>query len=333
MTSLSKFFVEKPLAANLISILVVCIGIFSFTKLKRQATPLVDMQQLRVISALPAASPKDVELNVTSKLEESLEGVSGIKKYYSHSAEGKSTIEIFIDPDAKDIEKVKDDVRRAIESVQDLPEEMIDKPFVREIKVDDMIVYELAIIFDEYSPQKIKDVGRALKRKILDIEEVAKVVENSVPKREIKILLNGKKLRDKQVSVEEVLMAIKNNKVRLSGGTLESFTAEKGIITVSEFENPEDIGNIVIRSTTSGRFIYVKDVAVIKDDFEKPEKILRFNGHRGASLLIVKKASADLIEMVDKVEEVKKAYEETAPKDLPLLTTWDFSVNTSCSYK
>ncbi|SMF64914.1 efflux RND transporter permease subunit [Pseudobacteriovorax antillogorgiicola] len=328
MTSLSKFFVDKPLAANLVSILVIAIGLFSFLQLKRQATPLVDMQQMRIMSVLPAASPKDVELNVTTKIEEALEGVSGLKKYISHSSEGRSTIEVFIDPDARDKEKVKDDVRRAVESVQDLPDEMLDKPYIQEIKVDDMIVYELAIVFDQYSPQKIKEVGRQLKRKLLEIGEVARVRENAIPEREIKILLNNKKLNAKQVSVEEVLMAIKNNKIRLAGGTLESFTAEKGIITVSEFANPQDMGNIVIRSTSSGRHIYVKDVATILDDFEKAEKIVRFNGRRGGSLLIVKKASADLIELVDKVEVVKKEFLETAPEDLSLLTTWDFSVNT-----
>ena len=143
--------------------------------LRRQATPLVDMQQMRVITKVPAASPEDIELNVTKKLEDSLEGVSGLKKFISNSAESVSTIEVFIDPNASDTDKVKGDVRRAIESVQDLPEEVLDRPQIFEIKVEEMIVYELGIAFAEYSPGRIAEISRQLKRELQDLKQVARV--------------------------------------------------------------------------------------------------------------------------------------------------------------
>ncbi len=328
MTYLIRYFIHKPIAANLLSLTIVLMGLLAFKHLKRQATPLVDMQQMRIISTVPAASPKDIELNVTTKLEEALEGVSGIEKILSNSTESVSTIEVYIDPDASDSEKVKSDIRRAVESVQDLPEEMLEKPHIFEIKVEEMIIYELGIAFNEYDPKRIAEVSRQLKRELQGLSEVATVRESAVPEREIKIYLNAHKLDQYQVSIEEVYQSITNNKIRLSGGVLKKGDQEKSIITLAEFDDPYEVQDIVIRSTSTGQHIFVKDVARIVDGFTKDDRILRFNGMRGASLLVTKKSAADIINLVEKIEDIKNRMQKRGPPDLHLVTTWDFSIAT-----
>ena len=328
MTAVVKFLIDRPLATHIVSIIVLMLGIFSFFQLKRQATPLVDLEQVRIVSFVPAASSKDIELNVTTKLEEALESVNGIEKHFSTSSEGRSTIEVFLDPDAADKEKIKSDIRRAIEGVDDLPEEMLKQPQVFEIKVEEIVVYELAIIFDRYDEKRIATTARELKREILKLDGVARVRYNGVPEREVKVLLNPKLMQRFQVSSDEIIHAIRSNKIRLGAGTLESFRAERGIITISDFDDPKELGEIILRSTSSGQSVRISDVARVDDSFAKQDLITEFNGQRGASLLIVKKSSADIIELVDRIEALKADYLRKTPDDLSLITTWDFSVNT-----
>lgn len=329
MKLLAKFFIERPLAANILSLFFIIAGLVSFSSLKRQATPLIHMGEIRIFSALPAASPEDIELKITNKIEDALETVSGLKNYKSTSSEGLSTIEVFIDPDAPDQKDVRDEVRRAVESVTGLPEDMPDKPLIQEIRVDDMIVYDLAIVFDTPSPGKLQKVSRELKKRLKEIPEISQVKENNVPEREIKILLDANKLHKFQVSIDEVIQTIQSNSIRLSAGSIERNSHEKTILTVSEFENPQDVGNLVLRSTARNQRIYIRDIAKIIDGFKKQDRIVRVNGHHASSLLIKKKASADLIDMVEKIEAVKRDYLRKNPdKGLSLVPTWDFSIAT-----
>lgn len=328
MGAIAKYLIDRPLATNLISLVLIVLGIFSFFKLNRQATPLVDMDQMRITAIVPAASPADIELSVTRKLEEALEGVSGIQRHFSHSSEGRSTIEIFIDPETPDKEKVKTDIRQAIDSVQDLPEEMLDRPQIMEIRVDEIVVYELAIVFDEYDPARISSVARDLKRRLLDFDEISKVINSSIPEREVHIKLDPQKLRQYQVGIDEVIHAIQENKIRLSGGMLEAEDRERSIVTISDFDNPKDIAQLVIRSTAGGRRILIGDIATVVDSFADQESIAKYNGKQGGSLMIKKKASADIIRLVEKIEALKTSYMKNAPSDMQLISTWDFSVNT-----
>ena len=70
----------------------------------------------------------------------------------------------------------------------------------------------------------------------------------------------------------------------MSGGNLESFTAEKSILTISEFERPEDIGQIIVRASDLGYLVRIKDIAVVKDTFAEDPVIIKYNGENGMSL-------------------------------------------------
>ena len=326
MIALADYFIRKPLAANMASIIILALGISALIGIERQATPLVELDEVRIISILPTASPQDVELNVTVPIEEALESITDIQKYVSHSSEGQSFITVFIESDAKDKKKVRDQIRRAVDSVRNLPEEMPEKPRVLEVKVEDIVVFEVAAVLEKYDPARIVEITRKLKKQLMKLEGVSRVRESGIPKKEIKIYLNPKSLKKYQMSIEEVLRGIKQNKVRLGGGALESFTHEKGILTISEFENPKDLGQIVLRSTGNGQQVKLKQVARIAEGYKKQDTLVRYNGKRGGSLLVVKRANADIIDLVDRIQVLKQEFLATSPSDLKLLTTWDFSV-------
>jgi len=285
---------------------------------------------MNITTDYPGASPEDVELNITVKIEEAIKEIDGIDKYISSSLENRSSIVVFIDPDYDDKEKVKADIRRAVDSISDLPVEVEDKPFIDEEKIDNMPIYEVALSIKNDDKKLLNYHEKKLKKILLNLDCVSKVYESGIRDREYRILLNRNKMKIHAITFNDVIEAIKNNKIRMSGGSLESYTAEKGILTFSEFSKPEDIENIIIRASGLGsKKIQIKDVGRVIDDFAKINIINKYNGHTGVALWVAKKPKADVIRAVDKIKEVLDNYKKSeAVEGLNFFSTWDASIET-----
>jgi multidrug efflux pump subunit AcrB len=326
--SIIRYLIDRPLVTKLMIIFIFGLALSAILRVQRQGYPRVDMEKMNITTVYPGASPEDVELNVTVKLEEALKEVDGLEKYTSRSMESQSRIQVFIDPDAEDKEKVKQDVRRAIEGVSDLPSEVEDKPYVFEVKVDNFSIYEVALTLPGADEKKLRYHAKELKKRLVDIGNVSKVNESGIRDREIQIQLNRQKMARHFVSFQEVIAAIKQNKLRVSGGSIESFTSEKGIVTFSEFERPEDVEQIIVRASDLGYKVRIKDVGRVVDSFAKDDQIIKYNGTRGMSLWVSKKGTADIISTVDSIKAVVADYQQAAPKDLHIFSTFDESIQT-----
>lgn len=326
---LIKFLINRPKIVFLLLLFICGLAFSSLLNLKRLSYPRIDFERMFVTTIYPGASPEDVELNVTIKLEEALKEVDGIDYYTSRSMEGVSSIRVTVDPENEDPEKVKGEIRRAVEGVSDLPEEVQDRPNIFEAKVDNWSIYEVALVMDGANERLLRTHARRLKRRFKDLEVITRVWETGVRDREFRILIDQRKMDRKQVSFKEVLNAIKSSKVRISGGQLESFTSEKGIVTFSDFESPKEIERIIVRSNEIGEPIRVRDLGTVVDSFAKKNLIIRFNGKVGVSLYFSKKGSADVIRAVEKIKEVVEKYkEENAPEGMRFLSTFDASIET-----
>lgn len=329
MITIARYLILRPLLTNVLLFLLLLVSGYSLQFVQRQGMPRVDLGKVNIHTVYPGASPEDVELNVTIKLEDAIKGVSGVESYFSRSMENISFLQVTIDSDAEDMEKVKQDLRTAIERVNDLPEEVTDRPYLYEIKIDDRPIYEVAITLDEFDEPTLRHHARELKRKIMNIEDVSYVHEVGMRDREIQILLSKEKMAEKYISFDDVIRAIKLNKLRLSGGSLESYTTERGIVTLSEFKNPKDVAEIILRANLGGGYVRIGDVGRIVDGFEKANQIIKFDGRRGISLMVVKKGSADVITTVDEIKKVIENHKLDLPqKGMRFHSTWDDSIET-----
>lgn len=329
MFRIVSYLIARPLVSNLLIFFIIFLAFAQSTRLKRQGFPRVDLKKMVITTIYPGAAPEDVELNVTAKIEEALEEVDGIDYYSSISLENQSVIEVSIDPDAEDPEDIKADIRRAVDGVSDLPDEIDDDPHILEIKVDNFEIYEVALVSDTVDRKTLRKYILDLKQKILRLDTVARVYEKSIPDREIRVLLNQKKMQQKFISFSEVTDAIKHNKLRLSGGSLESYTSRKGIVTFSEFENPEDIEEVYIRASDLNYAVQIKDIGRAVEALEEQNEIVRYNGRPGMSIYVVKKGRADIIEAVEDIKQVVAEYRQnTLPDTVESFSTFDASIDT-----
>ncbi len=117
-----------------------------------------------------------------------------------------------------------------------------------------------------------------------------------------------------RLPLSQVIAAIQARNIRASGGSLESYTSEKNVVTLSQFRDPMEVGDVIVRSTLDGAIIRIKDLAVIYDSFEEERIIPRINGKKAISFVMTKDENADIVRTV---EAIKALVEEEKQKTCP----------------
>lgn len=303
-----KFLMHRPLLVNLILIFIVLASIISMYRMQRVALPRIDLYNVSIYTVYPGAAPEDVELNVTRKIEESIKGISDIEKYTSLSIENMSIVNMDIRRDTEDKDEVINDIRDAINNITDFPDEITEKPTIYEEKADEWPMLYIGIYTENESSDEYIRIAKDLKDEILPLSTVAEVSIAGSTDPEVRILLDKEKLKEYKLSIEEIISAIQANKIRLSAGSLESYTSETNIVTLAEFEKAEDVGDIIIRINDAGNDIMLKDISRIVSTYEEQNTLNRINGHKGTTLTITKQGNADIIRAVAQVNKTITAF-------------------------
>jgi len=109
--------------------MIIFFGINFIRTLQRDRFPNVDWGWVDILTEYPGDSSGDVELNVANKIEDALQGISGIKYVCSLSVENVSNVYVQIDPDVRDTDKVKNNIRDAVGRITDFPDEVTESPY------------------------------------------------------------------------------------------------------------------------------------------------------------------------------------------------------------
>jgi multidrug efflux pump subunit AcrB len=305
-------------------VFIIMLGAINMIRTQNQGYPAVDFGVVNITTVYPGAAPEDVEVRVTTKIEDELKTVSGIDSMQSGSMENISVISVILEEDA-DYEEVVDDIQKAVNQVDDFPEEVESPPQVVEVNNDRIPIKEIAIIGSADYETKRK-YALNLEKRLQANDEVGKVEKLGYLDREVQIEVNQTALDRKYVSLMSVVNAIQLHNIRLSGGDVAS-NPEKKVVLMSEFEDPLDVKNVIVRSGFDGNRVVLTDVAKVVDGYEKPEKIYRYNGHDTINVIIYKKENSDILVATDEVESILEEFRETLPDNVRAEVIVDYSVS------
>ncbi|MFI5391500.1 MAG: efflux RND transporter permease subunit, partial [Bacteriovoracales bacterium] len=319
-----QYFAGQHYFTLIITIIVIVLGSYALTKINKDKDPRIDFGQMEITTIYPGASPEDVELKVTNKIETQLEGISGLKNYYSVSSENISNITVYIDENVRDQKKVKDEIRRAVDRVNDFPAEVDNRPIITDINTSVFPIIDVGLTGDlPYA--KLREVARILKKKLEKIEGVSSLDPLSYMAREVKVKVSPEKIKNFNISLDEIFMAIKNENIRSAGGHVGNVGQEKNIITTSQFKSPMEVGDVIVRSSIEGFSIRVKDLSKIEDDFKDFDVISRMEGKPAITFTVYKNENADVVKTVDQIRELIQAEQKYLPEGLKLTLTNDVS--------
>ena len=323
MKKLMEFMIDRALVVNLISVFLLVMGVFAIFSINREAFPNVNLDQVQVNAVYPGASPKEVELLLMTPIEQELKSINGIDKMVSMSFPGSGRIILEVDPGASNRDQITNDISLAVSRAK-LPSDLPADPVVIEIDGSVFPIIRMAVAAP-VNDVELKRLGSDIKDDLLNIKGVAQVTILGERKSEIRITVDPVRMDKERISISDISQSIQGWNLNTPGGDIRTPDGQKMVRIVGEFASTKDAGNLVLRSTASGRVLKLKDVATISESLEAPQVTYEVNGKPALSMMILKKSDGDIIDTVDAV----KTYLETVPErygaEVEIKTFQDFS--------
>jgi multidrug efflux pump subunit AcrB len=282
MEGVIRWWVNNPVAANLLMIGIILSGYLGFVSMEREAFPQIQGDQAQVTIPWPGAAPQEVEEQIIKRIEDQLENVDNIKRVYSTAVEGMASVNIETFPDI-DFNGFLDDVRNAVESIPSLPRD-IENRRVERVQFRGQMMR--MAVYGDLRERELFRLAEELKDEVAALPYISTILLSGVRQEEVSIELSEDAMRRYGLTFAEVARAIGNDSVNLSSGQVRTNTGDVQLRARNLADTQSDFEDIVIRQTPSGASITVGDVARVVDGYVDDRIITRVDGKPAVMLEI-----------------------------------------------
>lgn len=294
------WFVNNPIAANLLMLLVLFAGLFAAFNRPMQAFPPFPPKSVTVSTSYPSSSAEIVERSVTIKIEEAVTGLSGVKKITSTTNRDGSTV-VVQKKQGYPLDKLLRDVKRKVDAISSLPK-LAEKPVISQEDWDEHVMY--VSIFGVSEHETLRQLADKVRRKLLAQPDINKVEYKGRRVREISVEVDEASLQAYGLTLKDVASRISRESVSDSGGELRSNMSTITLRADQQANGEADFGNIVILTTPDGANLAIRDIATVRDTFEESLVRTRFQGKPAITLQIVDAGGADVAQAAVEARKV-----------------------------
>jgi multidrug efflux pump len=323
----SSWAINNKTSIYIMTIIITLAGLMSYNGLPKEQFPEVVFPQIIISTVQAGTSPKDMENIVTKHIEKSVKSISGVKKVTSSSLQNVSLVTVEFNTDVQ-IPIAKQRVKDQVDKIRkELPQVLTSEPTVVEIDVSQMPIMFVHLSGD-YPLDKLKEYAEDLQDRIESLKEITRADIVGALDREVQVNLDMYKMQIADVAMYDVMQAIGNENVSISGGSVKMDGLLREINVVGQYTDAKKIGDLAIRSA-SGAIVYLRDIAEVKDGFKEQESFARLEHKNVITLNIVKKSGQNLIDASDKIRKINEEMKEANfPSGLKITITGDQSEKT-----
>jgi len=311
--SLAKFGVRKHVVANLVMFVLIFAGLFFGTTLRREFFPYVAPRIVSVLAPYPGAAPEEIEDSLGVKIEDAIADLTGVKEITTTISEGAAGINIeFVE--GTDIDQAVTDVKREIDALQDLPDD-VDNIIVDFI--DPKLPAIIVALYGDADERTMKDFINQTRDDLLSLPGITDVVTGGTRTDEVLVLVDPARAIEHGLSLPRIGEQIRNAMVELPGGSVRTNTSTISVRSVGVEERADEILGIVLKSDSEGGVIRVRDVASVTDGFVDIDLTSRYEGHPTVNLTVFRVGKQDIIGL----SSIVKAY-VAGRNGQPITMTW-----------
>jgi len=317
MKRIIVWFIQNPIAANLLMVVILFVGLKNIPTVGKTVFPQTDQSTINISASYTGASPSEVEQQVVIRLEEVIADLDGIDEIFSSAREGLAQITVTIIEDY-DSQRLLNEVKTRIDSVTTLPDE-VDSVNVREV-IPKRPLMSIAI-HGNADEQRLKETAQWLRDEMTLLPSVASVDIEGVRNNEMSIEVSEKVLRKYQLTLDQIAVIIRRSSLNVPGGTVKTDAGNVQVQTRGQAYTEQEFADIVITASDSGAQLLLGDIATITDGFAEEDSEDNFNGQPAAYLELYTTTPPDVL---DAAAEAKVAIETLRPL-LPVdmqLTIW-----------
>ena len=321
---LPELSIQRPVLATMMSLALVLFGAISLSRLPVRELPDIDPPIVNVTTVYPGANASVVETEITERLEEVINNVTGIKTLTSESREQVSNITIEFNL-SRDIDIAAQDVRDRVSRVRGRLPENIDEPVISKQDSDARPIMWIGMSSDRFTPLEMTDLAeKQIKNRLQTVEGVSSIFIGGEQRFAIRLWLDSEKMAAHQVTVVDVQRALTEQNVELPSGRVENWDREMTIQTQGELKTVAQFNQLVIRQDRD-RFVRLRDIGYAAEGVENERTGARNNGKPCIFLGVVKQSKANSVSVSHGIRDQLELVRPTLPDGIEMVVNYDES--------
>jgi multidrug efflux pump subunit AcrB len=310
------WFVKNPVAANLLMIGIICIGLYSlFKKIPLETFPAFEQDIVNITVNFSGATPSEVELGITQRVEDAIADLPGIEQIFSNSAEGRSLVRAEVRKQY-DTTIVLNEIKSRVDRIISFPENA-ERPVVEQlIRIRDVITVVLEQ--DRENDVILRENTEKIRDEIRSLPNVTQIAMGGVRAWEISISVPQFVLSQYGLTLDDIAKVVRNASRDIPGGSIKTDSGEILVRALGQAYRKNDFANISIISDKNGALIRLGDIATINDGFNEDPLYSRFDRKYASFINVARVGDQNAIELANTVKDYIEERKKTLPAGLSL---------------
>lgn len=319
MTRLVHWFVNNPIAANLLMLAMLVGGYISSNAVEKEVFPAFAGNRIDISMVYPGAASSEVEQQIVVRIEEAIADLPGIFQITSESNQGYGVVNVSV-TEGHDVDSLLADIKSRVDSINTFPG-TAERPIIRQQTSRSTLIW-MAIYGDVELPQ-FKRWAYQIRDELTLLEGIGEVVIHGIKNDELGIEVSEAQLRKYNLTFNEVAQAIRSSSINLPAGVVKSKDGDMQIQARAQAFVAEDFAKIVLRSNRDGSQLLLGDIAVIRDGFEEQSTDFFMNGKTGLNFEVKMSDNPLLFEGTDNVRQYVEDMQKILPEGVTLKVNFE----------
>jgi multidrug efflux pump subunit AcrB len=314
MQRLIAWWVDNPVAANLLMLLFVAGGLISLSQLRKEEFPNLEMDYIQITVPYLGAAPEEVEAGVCLRVEEAIEGTEGIRKITTSAAEGLCSVLVQLHHDTNK-SKALDDVNARVYAINTFPVEA-ERPVINEVTVLTTVM-ELAIS-GETDERALKELAEEVREELTEDPRISQVRIQYARPYEIAVEVSERTLRQYGLTFDRIAQAIRDASLDVPGGLVKSAGGEILLRAKGQRYTGEEFRDVVVMKRADGTALTLGEIATLVDGFEETDLRVRYDGKPALLLQVSRVGDEDTLEIAGAVKDYLERKRAALPEGMAI---------------
>lgn len=318
-----KSAVNKPITTIMVFTAIVVMGIYSLVQIPVDLYPEMDPPYISIMTTYAGANASDIETNVTRTIEDALNSVDNLKEITSTSSDNLSVINLEFEWETN-LAEATNDIRDVIDRIIDFLPEDAERPMIFKFNTSMMPIVFYAVTAEESYPGLEKLLDEKIINPMNRIEGIGSIGLMGAPRRVVYIDADPRLLEAYNLTIEQIGNTVASENMNLPSGNIKMGKLDYQLRVQGEFSTSSRIENLVV-GNMSGKPVYIRDVAVVRDSIKDLSLDEKINGETGLRMFVMKQSGANTVKVAREARKTVDELQESLPPDVEISLIMDTS--------
>uniref|UniRef100_UPI001056614E efflux RND transporter permease subunit n=1 Tax=Vibrio sp. 10N.222.47.A9 TaxID=1903178 RepID=UPI001056614E len=320
MSWMTKWFINNPVAANLLMMAIVISGVLAFGQLRVESFPQIAPSSISISVTYPGGTAQQIDESVTQRIEESISGIAGIKQITSQSSAGISQVMVR-KTSSTDLDKLLDDIRNQVNAINGFPVQA-ERPQVVRNEFTNLAAF--VVVSGPRTDDELQPIAKQLEQALKKNPQISKVSNWGTRTSQLVIEPDPDQLKALGLSLENLAELVEQRSLETRSGELISDKGRMVIRGDGYADDLQKLNQLVVISGSNGK-ILLGDIAKLSRGYQYSGSIVRNNGSNAIALLVSTSQTDNLLKVSEAISETLDAQRAILPSDIELNTMADMA--------